>query len=322
MTDFPLPLLQLSIDLWKTTTQNKCNIAECTYMHGRLILPPSPIDSRSLQHHYTKVVLHRVACTYTCVSCTPSNWAQISGKPLHHISFIYSRMHIYPWQINPLPINHRSMLHHYTSLCQSTIDPCYTITPISHIEQNAHIPMTDGSPSINHRSMQDHYTTWVWHTDECTYTQDRWMPHQSIIDPCKTTTPNYFDIAVNAHIPKADGPPSINHRSMQDHYTALVWHSCECTYTEGRWTPPSIDHRSLQDHYTTCVWHTDECTYTQGRWTPQSINHRSMQDHYTKLVWHRDQCTYTQGKWTPQSINHRSMQDHYTKWVWHRDQCT
>ena len=35
---------------------------------------------------------------------------------------------IYPW-LTGGSIHHRSMLHHYTSLCESTIDPCYTNTP-------------------------------------------------------------------------------------------------------------------------------------------------------------------------------------------------
>ena len=74
---------------------------------------------------------------------------------------------------------------------QLIIDPCKTTT--SHefdIQMHAHIPKADGPLG------------------------------QSIIDPCKTTTPNLFDTKANAHIPMADGlPQSINHRSMQDHYT-------------------------------------------------------------------------------------------------------
>ena len=44
-----------------------------------------------------------------------SNWADISGKPVHQISFIYSTMHIYIWQIYPPH--------------QSSIDALNTATP-------------------------------------------------------------------------------------------------------------------------------------------------------------------------------------------------
>ena len=85
------PLLQSSIDLWKTITPQKFHIyiAECTYTHGRLTPPPPPIEHRSLENYYIK----------------------------YEICFIYSRMHLYPWQINPPPpppIEHRSLEHHYT----------------------------------------------------------------------------------------------------------------------------------------------------------------------------------------------------------------
>ena len=124
------PHLQSSINLCNTTTPNKLHIEQ--------IYPwqmDPPINHRSLLHHYTP------------------------------ISFTYSRMHIYPGQMDPLqlaidlcytitlytdpphpPIDHRSMLHHYTPISftyrrmyiypwqidpplQSTIDICYTITP-------------------------------------------------------------------------------------------------------------------------------------------------------------------------------------------------
>ena len=37
----------------------------------------------------------------------------------------------------------------------------------------------------------------------------------------------------------------------------------------ARSTPPTIDHRSLEQHYTESVSHIEECTYTHGRCTPQ-----------------------------------------------------
>ena len=33
---------------------------------------------------------------------------------LHQISFTYSRMHIYLWQMDPLPIDHKCMEYCYT----------------------------------------------------------------------------------------------------------------------------------------------------------------------------------------------------------------
>ena len=68
----------------------------------------------------------------------------------------------------------------------------------------------------------------------------------------------------NAHIPQADiPPPLINNRSLKHHYTKLVLHIAECTYTQDRCTShPPIDHRSMEHHYTEEVLHIEECTYT------------------------------------------------------------
>ena len=74
-------------------------------------------------------------------------------------------------------------------------------------------------PPINHRSMEYHYTKQVSHIAECTYTQGRCTPLQLTIDLWNTTTPNKFHILQNAHIPMADVPPPINHRSLEHHYT-------------------------------------------------------------------------------------------------------
>ena len=74
---------------------------------------------------------------------------------LHPISLTYSTMHIYPWQMHP-PIP------------QSTIDPCYTVTPHkSHMLEHAHIPITD------------------------------WLPCQSIIDACYTITPSSCQLTID-----------------------------------------------------------------------------------------------------------------------------
>ena len=77
------------------------------------------------------------------------------------------------------------------------------------------------------------------------------VPPKMIIDLWKTTTLNTFHISKNTHIPSADIPPPINHRSMEHHYTAYVSHIEGYTYTYDRCTPPpSINHRSMEDHNT------------------------------------------------------------------------
>ena len=61
--DRPYPLLQSTIDLWKTTTLHQ--------FHGRLTPPPPPIQHRSLADHYTDYVANIVECTDTSVDRPP-----------------------------------------------------------------------------------------------------------------------------------------------------------------------------------------------------------------------------------------------------------
>ena len=72
---------------------------------------------------------------------------------------------------------------------QSTIDPCYTVTPHkSHILEHAHIPMTDWPLPIHHRSMLYHYTSpanWPYIPDTPLH-----LSWQLTIDPCYTVTPH------------------------------------------------------------------------------------------------------------------------------------
>ena len=79
MADIPHPLLQLTIDLWKTSTPHQ--------FHGRLTPPPPPINHRSMQDHNTDYISHIDICTDTS-----------ADRP------------------HPLPlIDHRSMEDHYTN---------------------------------------------------------------------------------------------------------------------------------------------------------------------------------------------------------------
>ena len=114
----------------------------------------TPIDHRSVEHHYTKSVSHIEECTYTHGRCTPQLttdlWNTITPNqchiqknahlpmvdvppiehrsletPLHRISFTYRRMCIYPWQMYPL-IDHRSPEHHYTKSVSHIEECTYT----------------------------------------------------------------------------------------------------------------------------------------------------------------------------------------------------
>ena len=71
----PIPLLQLSIDLWKTITPNNfyiyIYIAQSTYTYCRLPPPPPPIEHRSLENHYTIYVSYIAQCIYTHGRLTP-----------------------------------------------------------------------------------------------------------------------------------------------------------------------------------------------------------------------------------------------------------
>ena len=81
---------------------------------------------------------------------TPSsNQAQISGKPLHHISSYiaectYTHGILTP---PPPPIKHRSLENHY-------------IKPVSYIAEctYTHGTLTPPPPPIKHRSLENHYT--------------------------------------------------------------------------------------------------------------------------------------------------------------------
>ena len=149
--------------------------------------PPPPIGHRSLQQHYNKSVTHIPMAVGPLLRYLP----QISATPLHQISFIYRKMHIYPWKMDPppLPIDHRSLQHHYSKSAthieqciythgrqtphQLTIDLCNTTT----MNQLYIYPWKmDPSPGTDHRSLQHHYTKSASHIEECTYTDGRQTP--------------------------------------------------------------------------------------------------------------------------------------------------
>ena len=78
--------------------------------------------------------------------------------------------------------------------------------------------------------MEYHYTKEVSHIAEWTYTKVPLL--QLTIDLWNITTPNQFNIQQNAHIPRANVPPPINHKSIAYHYTKEVSHIAEWTYTK------------------------------------------------------------------------------------------
>ena len=133
-------------------------------------------------------------------------------------------MHIYPLEIDSTPwsVEHRCLEHCYTKLSRSTgrcnppqlsIDTWNTTTP----------NLADQARSTGRFTPQ--LSIDAWNTaasnlaDAVRSTGRSTNPLQSIIDACNTTTPNKFHIYKNAHICMADGPPTINHRSMEHHYT-------------------------------------------------------------------------------------------------------
>ena len=75
--------LQLTIDVWNTTTPNKFNIYQDALILLDRCTSPSPIDHRCIIYCYTTEVSHIAECTYT--------------------------------KVPPPLIDHRSMEYHYTT---------------------------------------------------------------------------------------------------------------------------------------------------------------------------------------------------------------
>ena len=126
MVDWPPhPLLQVSIDLWKTITPHSSFIYSTMHIYPWQNYSPTPsIEHRCLEYHYIKL-------GRSTSRSAPLNWALMSWIPLHQTWHIY-------WQIYPQSIEHRSLEYHYTKLGRST----GRSTP----------------QSIEHRCLEYHYT--------------------------------------------------------------------------------------------------------------------------------------------------------------------
>ena len=97
--------LQLTIDLWNTTTPNKFKILQNAHI-ARAGVPP-PINNRSIEYHY------------------------IMQVSLHLISFTYSRMHIYQGPLLQLTIDlcntttpNKCKISQNAHICRAYIPPC------------------------------------------------------------------------------------------------------------------------------------------------------------------------------------------------------
>ena len=90
-------------------------IAQCTYTYGRLTPPPFFQSSVWKTITPNKFIYSTIHIYPWQIDPTPSSKiAENSAKPLHQTSFIYSTMHIYLWQIDTL---------------QSSIHACSTAPP-------------------------------------------------------------------------------------------------------------------------------------------------------------------------------------------------
>ena len=221
---------------------------------------PSPIDHRSMKYHTPNTFNIQQNAHIPRADGPPSNQPLMYGILLYKISFTDSSIHIY--QGPP----------------QLTIDLWNTTTPNKlNIWQNAHIlradvsasnqPQMDGIPL--HQIIFKHSRIHIY--------LGHMYPFQLTIDVWNTTTWNMFHIQHNAHILRADVPPTpIDHRCMEYYYTQHVSHIAQCTYTQGRCTPSNCPYRyGILLHH---ISFTDSRMHIyQG--TPSPINHKSMKYH-------------------------------------------
>ena len=145
--------------------------------------------------------LHHIHFIYSTIHIYPwqidptpfTNPPYISGKPLHQICFIYSTMHIYPWEIEPIPqsIEHRCFEYCYTKLGRST-SRC---TPQSSMDAlNTATPnLADLPPS---QSSIDALNTATPNLPELV----RSTPHQLKLDARNNATPDLEDLLADLNI--------------------------------------------------------------------------------------------------------------------------
>ena len=237
MPDWPHPLLQLSIDLWKTITPNKFHIyiAQCTYIHGRLNPPPPPIENRSLENHYTKYVSYIAQCIYTHGRLTPAPH-QLSIDALNtttpNLADLMSRFPPSQLSIDALNTATLNLADLLVDLLtdlpitpsQSSIDALNTTTP------NLADLLADLPQSIEHRCLEYGYTKLGRSTPQSIehrclehhYTKlGRSTPCQLSIDALNTATLNLADLLVDLLTDLPITPKSIKHRCLEYHHTKL-----------------------------------------------------------------------------------------------------
>ena len=111
MTD--LPPSQLIIGALNTTTPNLADLMTDILAD----LPPCSIKHRCLEYHYTKLGRSTGRSTHPLPHQSTIDAWETATPNLEDLLAdldIYSTMHIYLWQIDPPPIEHRSQQNHYT----------------------------------------------------------------------------------------------------------------------------------------------------------------------------------------------------------------
>ena len=137
--DPPWPIEHRCLEYHYPKLGRSIYIEQCTYTHGRLA--PWSIENRCLEYCYTKLgrSIYIEPYIYTHGRKNPPlqwsidalNTATRNLTSLMADLYIYRTMHIYPWQMDPLAIEHRCL------------DYCYTKLGSSIYIENTYIPMTD-----------------------------------------------------------------------------------------------------------------------------------------------------------------------------------
>ena len=98
------------------------------------------------------------------------------------------------------------------------------------------------------------------------------LMYPPLIEPSATgmTTPGQYHILQNAHIPRADVPPTNQTSAREPDYTRSVLHIVQCTHTQARCTPLLIElsqyhilqNADIQLCQTMSVWYLEEYRHT------------------------------------------------------------